>query len=234
MSETIRPHPMNVPGPFYVVHGCCTACDVPFAEAPGLFAYDGKNHCFVKRQPGTKEELNRMMRAAWAAELQCIRYRGQEAEVLRRFGELGDPHLCDVAPPASIQPVFRNYVTFDAASSDGEPITPRDLALAFQEYLRSLNRHWLTYEYTPIVADEATAEFSFSWYQSNFHPIEFCVMRVPDCRWLIRHSLVEKAGSRGVSNDVDDWLKSDPRFCKVRWYTQEQWNGSRNWQETPW
>src|SRR4051794_8313310 len=125
MSETVRPHPMNVPGPFYVVDGCCTACDVPFAEAPGLFAYDGKNHCFVKHQPETKGDLNHMMRAAWAAELQCIRYRGQDPEILRRFGELGEPRLCDVSPPASIQPVFRNHVTFDSASSELDSITPR-------------------------------------------------------------------------------------------------------------
>jgi hypothetical protein len=234
MSETTRPHPSNAPGPFYVVDGCCTACDVPFAEAPGHFAYDGKHHCYVKRQPATKEELNRMLRAVWAAELQCIRYRGEDPDVRRRLGELGEPHLCDVAPPPSVRPVFRNHVTFDAATSESDWIGPRDLAIAFQEYLCSLNRHWLTYEFTPIVADGATAAFSFSWYQSNFHPIEFCVIRVPDCRWLIRHSQVEKAGSRGVSNDVDDWLKSNSRFCKVRWYSEEQWKGSRDWQETPW
>ena len=234
MSEILRPHPMNASGPFYVVDGCCTACDIPFAEAPGLFEYDGKNHCYVKRQPATTEELNRMMRAAWAAELQCIRYRGQDPEVLRRFGELGEPHLCDVAPPASIHPVFRNLVTFNAASSPVELLLPRDLAVAFQKYLHSLNRHWLSYEFTPIVADAATAAFSFSWYQRNFHPIEFRAVNLPGCRWLVRHSTIEKAGSRGVSNDVDDWLKSDARFCDVRWYTEQQWNGSKEWQETPW
>ena len=217
-----------------MVDGCCTACDVPFVEAPGLFAYDGKNHCYVKRQPETKAELNRMLGAVWAAELQCIRYRGEDPDVRRRLGELGEPHLCDVAPPSSIRPVFRNHVTYDTATSEGDAIGPRDLAMAFLEYLRSLNRHWLTYEFTPIVADETTAAFSFSWYQSNFYAIEFCAIRVPDCRWLIRHSLIEKAGSRGVSNDVDDRLKSDSRFCKARWYAQDQWSGSRDWQETPW
>jgi hypothetical protein len=234
MSETTRPHPSNAPGPFYVVDGCCTACDVPFVETPGLFAYDGKNHCYVKRQPGTKAELNRMLRTVWAAELQCIRYRGEDPEVLRRFGELGEPHLCDVPPPASVQPLFRNHVTFEAASPESESITLRDLALAFQEYLRSLNRHWLSYEFTPVVAAGPTAAFSFSWYQRNFHPIEFRSVSLPDCRWLVRVSPNEKAGSRGMSNDVDDWLKKDARFCKVRWYTEAQWNGSKDWQETPW
>jgi hypothetical protein len=232
MSEPNRPHPSNAPGPFYVVDGCCTGCDVPFVEAPGLFAYDGTNHCFVKRQPATKEDLNRMLRAMWAAELQCLRYRGEDFEILRRLGELGEPHLSDVPPPASVRPVFRNHVTFYSAQV--EATTPRDLAVAFQEYLRSLNRHWLSYEFKPIVEEGATAAFSFSWYQSNFHPIEFSTVLMPHCRWLVRHSPNEKAGSRGVSNHVDDWLKSDSRFCQIRWYSEEQWNGPKDWQETPW
>lgn len=234
MSEPIHPHPKNVPGPFYVVNGCCTACDVPFAEAPGLFAYDGKNHCYVMRQPGTKQELNRMLRAAWAAELQCIRYRGEDPEVLRRFGELGDPHLCDIAPLADIQPVFRNYVTFDAAHSPADSMTPRDLAFAFQEHLRSLNQDWLSYQFTPLVEDGPTAAFSYSWFENNFHPIEFRSINLLERRWLVWHSPLEKAGSRGVSNQLDDWLKNDTRFWNIRWYTEKQWNSSKEWQETPW
>ena len=234
MSETIRPHPMNVPGPFYVVDGCCTACNVPFAEAPGLFAYDGKNHCYVKSQPSTKEELNGMLRAAWAAELQCIRYRGQDSAVLRRLGELGESALCDVPPSVSVPLVFRNHVTFDRAVSQADSIGPRDLAAAFEEYLRSLNRPWLSYEFTQIVSEADIAVYSYSWYRSNYHSIEFRTINLPECRWLIRHSPSEKVGSRAVSNDVDDWLKLDARFCRVRWYTEEQWNGSMNWQDTPW
>jgi hypothetical protein len=234
MSENVQPHPMNSPGAFYVVDGCCTACDVPFAEAPGLFEYDGKNHCFVKRQPATKEELNRMMRAAWAAELMCIRYRGRDPEVLRRFGELGEPHLCDEAPPASIRAIFRNHVTFDTSSTKVESVTPQELALAFQEYLRSLNRDWLSYEFTPIVLEGATAGFSFSWYERIVHTIEFRAILLPECRWLVRHSPTEQAGSRAISNDLDDWLKHDARFCNVRWYTAEKWNDLKEWQDTPW
>jgi hypothetical protein len=45
---------------------------------------------------------------------------------------------------------------------------------------------------------------------------------------------MNKAGSLGVSNQLDDWLKNDTRFGKVRWYTQELWHSSKEWQETPW
>ena len=36
--EEHTPNPANVPGDFYVQDGCCTMCEVPFAEAP----FDGE------------------------------------------------------------------------------------------------------------------------------------------------------------------------------------------------
>src|SRR5262245_4832705 len=163
MNEPQRPHAMNVAGPFYVVDGCCTACDVPFEEAPGLFAYDDKSHCYVKRQPGTKQEVNQMLIAVRASEVECIRYRAQDAEILRRLAELGQPYLCDIAPPATIQPVFRNVVTFDAANSQAESMTPANLAKAFQDYICSL-KQGVSYRFTPTVEDILTAKFSYSWF----------------------------------------------------------------------
>jgi hypothetical protein len=46
------------------------------SEAPDLFTYDESNHCFVKSQPRTQAEIDRAIRAVWAAELEYIRYRG--------------------------------------------------------------------------------------------------------------------------------------------------------------
>lgn len=234
MTEHIEPHPKNVPGPFYVENGCCTACDVPFTLAPDHFAYDGEGHCYVKRQPVNKEEIDRMLRAAWAAELECIRYRGQGPEVLRRLGEAGEPQLCDVPPPETVRPVLRNHVTFAAASAQVESMTLPEIAVAYQEYLRSLNGRYMTYEFTPIVLNEASVSFSYSWSHDSFHPVEILAISLPNCRWLIRHSLIEKAGSRGASHHLDDWLKSDGRFCNVRWYSEEQWRNTQEWQDAPW
>jgi hypothetical protein len=234
MSAPIRPHPKNAPGSFYVEHGCCVCCDVPFAEAPELFAYDETNHCYVKRQPMTKDELNRMISVAWMSEVQCIRYCGQDADVLRRFAELGEPHLCDVAPPSNIEAVVRNHVTFDAADSAAMSLTPRDLAAAFQEHLRLKGNQAYVFTFTPIVERVGTATFALSWYQGRFHTVEFRALSQPQRRWLSVHSPVVKPGSRGVSLQIYDWLRNDPRFRDIRWYTEEQWRGSKEWRETPW
>ncbi len=69
----IKPHNDNVDGPFYVGHGCCTACDIPFQLAPEMFSYDRDQHCYVSRQPETKGELDRMIRTLLYSEVQCIR-----------------------------------------------------------------------------------------------------------------------------------------------------------------
>lgn len=102
MSERI-PHPANVPGDFYVEDGCCTMCEVPFAEAAALFgtAQDPKGypHCYVKRQPESPTELAQMVSAIRCAELQCIRYRGTDRLIQLRLVEIREGAVCDSLPP---------------------------------------------------------------------------------------------------------------------------------------
>src|SRR5258706_12739930 len=83
-----KPHPLNVPGPFYVEDGCCTACMAAVDEAQGLLRYDEPaSHCHVFKQPSSAGELTHIVRAASVAELQCLRYRGTDHSVLRRLAE---------------------------------------------------------------------------------------------------------------------------------------------------
>lgn len=101
MAERI-PHSANVPGDFYVEDGCCTMCEVPFAEAPDLFGTvqdpKGYPHCYVKRQPETADELDQMLSAIRCAELQCIRYRGSDRVVQLGLVETGEGVICDGLP----------------------------------------------------------------------------------------------------------------------------------------
>lgn len=101
MAEA-KPHPANVPGDFYVEDGCCTMCDVPFIEAPKLFGrcedLEGYVHCYVKRQPQTPAELDRMVSTIRRAEFQCIRYRGADRLLLLRLVETGEAAICDDLP----------------------------------------------------------------------------------------------------------------------------------------
>ncbi|HET6327732.1 MAG TPA: ferredoxin [Planctomycetaceae bacterium] len=92
------PHPLNVPGVFYVEDECCTRCDVPIGHAPDLFAASDHESCYVKHQPATSEQLKRMLEVIQCAELQCIRYRGSDRQVQSRIAELGMGDVCDSLP----------------------------------------------------------------------------------------------------------------------------------------
>src|SRR5438093_12768321 len=92
-------HPKNASGPFYVLNGCCTACGVPTSIAPELFEFDSSDHCYVRRQPTSDSEVEKALRVLRAQELECVRYRGTDAGILRRLGEAGDAGHCDHTLP---------------------------------------------------------------------------------------------------------------------------------------
>jgi hypothetical protein len=91
------PSPKNAPGPFYVQDGVCTCCEAPLLEAPDLMAYNEAGaSCYFRRQPETPEEVERAIRTCWVSCVDCLRYSGNDPEILRRFRAIGHAHLCDV------------------------------------------------------------------------------------------------------------------------------------------
>lgn len=80
-SINFPPHPKNVEGDFYVVDGCCVACDLPSEQAPDMFKYDD-GHCFVCKQPGTQEEVIRILNAMEIQDLNCIQYKGRDVTII--------------------------------------------------------------------------------------------------------------------------------------------------------
>jgi hypothetical protein len=66
--------PRNTPGEFYVEHGCCLLCGVPWYIAPELFAYDDSG-CWVMKQPADANEREKMLKVIDTQELDCIRKR---------------------------------------------------------------------------------------------------------------------------------------------------------------
>jgi hypothetical protein len=86
-------HPLNAAGDFYVIDGCCIACEAPEREAPDLMGHDCEERpgyqCYFRRQPSTPEELER---AIWAVAVGCcgsVRYGGADLAVVHRLAELG-------------------------------------------------------------------------------------------------------------------------------------------------
>jgi hypothetical protein len=94
-----KPHRLNAPGDFWVDANCCTRCGVPDAE-PDLFGIE--DVCYVKKQPATPDEVDRMLKVISIAELGCIRYRGRDTMIRRKLVEMGEADVCD-PPPTGFQ-----------------------------------------------------------------------------------------------------------------------------------
>src|SRR5262245_28644026 len=126
----------NVPGPFYVEDGCCISCAIPMTEAPELFSMDD-NHCYVKRQPETQQEIDKAIEMIWSSELDCIRYAGCDKSILRRLGEAGLADQADDTFAYNFEPRYRDRVTFRWCVEKSKAPGHVKLAESFRSYLRS-------------------------------------------------------------------------------------------------
>ena len=95
-------HFLNVPGPFYVEEGQCINCEAPLNLATDLFGFflappdvRGCNHCYVKKQPATPGEMDRMVQAMVHSCCGAVRYCGDDAAVLQKLTQAGYANRCD-------------------------------------------------------------------------------------------------------------------------------------------
>jgi hypothetical protein len=223
-----KPHPRNVDGPFYVEDQCCTACGVPDDCAPGFFAWEDL-HCYVSRQPATAEELEQMLDALQSAELDCIRYRGDDVAILRRLTENGLGECCDLPPPQGASPIVRTHVAFRLSAVWRDPA--RALAADFRDHLRRQNvdRTYRSYRVKPTWRSSVV---QFSWFR-DFHTVWFSRAEGRPERWLAHHGSERKLGGRAVSRVLHDWLSGSPRYADVRGFTADQWRAGEEGAERP-
>jgi hypothetical protein len=211
----LPPHPMNAPGPFYVEHGCCITCGVPETEAPQLFgSHDA--HCFVRRQPETPNEADQMMDTMLWSEVDCIRYRGTDRDVIQRLGENGLMPQVDFAPDALIDAIVRSYVRFDVTSAPKPK--PLDLANQYKSHLQSERDYKFRGPHKGLFT--TTTWLEYSWYQEKYHRITFS--RAPQSNgYLI--NIQESAATRALARNIQNWLKSNSEVTNPIWFTAQQW-----------
>ena len=226
MSDRGPFHPKNAPGPLYVLDGCCTACGVPTSIAPELFEFDSNDHCYVTRQPDSDSEMEKALRVIRAQELECVRYQGTDAEILRRLAEAGEAEHCD-HPLLGVGVVLRNVVSFVIADADARRTDPVTFLERFSDYVREQFAH-LRVRTKRIEYKNNEASFALAWFEDHFHPI---TIRAVDSS---RQMVIVHRGNLGLSELLDDWLRSIEHVEGIRWYAEEAWNSSGEWQSRPW
>jgi ferredoxin len=208
-----RPYPKNVPGSFYVVDGCCIACAIPQGEAPDHFAFDQDGHCYIKKQPCTQTEIDRMLQAMWSAELDCIRYCGRDSNVFQRLGAMGKPHLCDFPPAEGIAIVLRNHVAF--VKVDGGPAVLEEAVEDFRSFWMKTERRTMRGPRRPLLGGRMW--FELAWYKNRYHRIHVQRIGKGKSRILVSHA--PKEPSRGISSILSSWLTQSKRYGQQQWYT---------------
>lgn len=120
-------------------------------EAPDLFEYDPDGHCFVRKQPTTIEEVDRMISAFEVQEVGCIRYKGTSKVIQIRLVESGEGEQCDLLDPefkernATIQAEraarLAEWRANQTLVGKPTPLRPYGGSTAFRRFL-----HWLGFE----------------------------------------------------------------------------------------
>lgn len=143
MSKPVA-HPANVAGDFYVEDGCCLSCMIPHEVAPDLMGMT-EHHCFVCKQPGTPEELDRMLQAFEVQDVECIRYRGTDQFIQLRLINASAGDQCDeLAGELATYKQYRSAATSNrllASNADKQVANAR--APAVERNIWAVLKSWL-------------------------------------------------------------------------------------------
>ncbi|AXU20021.1 hypothetical protein C7W88_14800 [Novosphingobium sp. THN1] len=180
-------------GDFYVEANCCLLCGVPEDVAPEIFQ-TGKDYCFVIRQPCSPKEVDRTIRAMWASEVDCVRYRGRDPLMLERLARAGMKDQADYGESLNTPLLARDTVSFEMPEVRSH-MTPVWFAHEFRADLRGKGK---------IVLPALFGKHSVwvSWFKNRFHRVHFA--DAGQGRFVA--SLGPTSAVQGLGWLLDDWL----------------------------
>jgi hypothetical protein len=190
-------------GDFYVEPDCCLLCGVPEDIAPEIF-HTGEHHCFMVRQPCSRNEIDRTIRAMWSSEVDCVRYGGRDATMLERLARAGMTGQADHGNATSVPVRLRDQAVFEMP--DGTRLTDADqVAAAFRDDMRAKGNKVL-----PALLGKRSVWAS--WFRNHFHLVRFADAGqgriVAHLRWTM--------AAQGLAWLVDDWLRAQS-VENIRW-----------------
>ncbi len=192
-------------GDFYVEPDCCLLCGVPEDIAPEIF-HTGEDYCSIIRQPCSRDEIDRSIRAMWSSEVDCIRYRGHDVIMLERLARAGMAGQADHADTSGSAIRLRDKVSFEIL--EGASVTDaRQIANACREDMRAKGKKVL-----PALFGRRSVWVS--WYKNRFHLVRF--VDAGQGQFVAR--LQWTMAVQGLAWLVDDWLRAQS-VQNIRWET---------------
>lgn len=212
-----KPYYKNVAGDFYVEEGCCITCAVPMSEAPEFFEMDDEQ-CFVKRQPETPADFDRMFDALMTQEVGCIRYEGSDRRFLRRLVNVGDGEICDALPDMpDIRPLLRAIVRFrcdlELASDVLSLLTATPRTMTDYDRIRR-------YGFRKEAHGGTVASVEFAWNSDDFHKIVVFSERTGV--FLVRLTPKRPTYLPGLARMFHAWLGVLPGLSDINWMTENE------------
>ena len=140
----------------------------------------------------------------WSSEVDCVRYRGQDAAILERLARAGMTDQADNRHISVSSTRLRDQVSFEML--EGASLTDASqVAKAFREDMRAKGKKVL-----PALLGRRSVWVS--WYQNRFHLVRFTDAGpgrfVARLRWTM--------AVQGLAWLVDDWLRAQS-VENIRW-----------------
>ena len=183
-------------GDFYVEPGCCLLCGVPEDLAPEVFR-TGEDHCFVRRQPCSRDEVDRTIKAMWSSEVDCIRYRGHDPGLLDRLARAGMSSQADHPRRPGAPAALRDKVTFSMPSGLGLSPTAQGAVSAFRADMRASGRKVLP-------ALFRSRSILVSLFGNQFHRVQL----IEEGNGKLVARLRSRTALPGLAWLVQDWLRA--------------------------
>jgi hypothetical protein len=228
-------HPDNVPGDFYVDRSCCLMCGATSAEAPDLIGTDEGSRCFVKRQPTSPDEIYRMLRAIWVAEVEGVRYAGADEGMLRRIAEAGMKTACDRRCALEVTAVCPTTVLIGrplCASDESPAAAARSLMTRLREQLGRAGRMRTSFRSSPEGAEllirpdrRRLGQLERSFTERDGGGAVLTARPAPESRGgvVVRVSDADRRWMRSTLVSIDEALRGAPGLTSIRWFDESEW-----------
>jgi hypothetical protein len=216
MKTRLSAHPQNSEGDFYVVDGECMGCGAPEQQAATMMSHDSTGHCFFIAQPESSDQLNAALRALWSSCCGAVRYGGVDPVVLTRLAQMGEASACDQPTNDSSTLIIRNHAKLTYVA---ESLRPVKEIVDFIAMSLPMGQNTFTrgFDYS-----KGSAAFVYEWGTRDFRcSAKFRVEQSSENAWIV--SLTRDEGATlGLAMALDTSLRTNNRFGKIRWLTNEQ------------